>query len=180
LHPARRQPRLVAHDLPQPVHRLLPDRHLARRGLDVRRVGPVPRRAARLRARDRAGADRRRDLAVAAPGAHLPARRRRVGLLPGRRHGPRARDAAPDVRPALRRGAGRGDDRPDRPAHAGVRPGHAGRAHAARPRHGQGGRREPHAHRRGGPGRVLGGRCAVRRGARRRRHLQPVPVLPVL
>ena len=30
------------------------------------------------------------------------------------------------------------------------------------------------------PGRLLGGRCAVRRGARRRRHLQPVPVLPVL
>jgi alginate O-acetyltransferase complex protein AlgI len=39
LHPARRQPRLVAADLPQPVHRLLPDRHLARRGLDLRRLG---------------------------------------------------------------------------------------------------------------------------------------------
>ncbi|CAA9333937.1 MAG: Probable poly(beta-D-mannuronate) O-acetylase, partial [uncultured Frankineae bacterium] len=180
LHPARRQPRLVAADLPQPVHGVPAHRDLARRRVDLRGVGLVPRRPARDRAGHRPGPDRGRRLGRPTARGDVPARRRRLGLLPGGRPRPRARHGPHHVRAPGRCGAQRGDDGPHRPAHPGLRAGAARRAAAEGPGDGQTGRREPHPHRGGGPAGLLRGRRAVRRGAGRRRHLQPVPVLPVL
>ena len=44
LHPARRQPRVDGPDLRQPRARILPVRPVARRQLDLRRVGALSRR----------------------------------------------------------------------------------------------------------------------------------------
>ena len=53
LHPARRQPRRTAADVPQPDDHDAARRAVARRGVDVRALGRVPRRGAGHRARAR-------------------------------------------------------------------------------------------------------------------------------
>ena len=91
LHPARRQPR-QAHDphVPEPAADDADRRALARRRVDVRRVGRAPRRGPRRRSgcwRERRGPSTRRghDLdAVARPDPHVPLRLPRVDLLPRR------------------------------------------------------------------------------------------------
>ena len=80
LHPARRQPQGQVQDLPQPVPDDAARRALARRGVDVRALGRVPRRRADARARVRRQVGAR--LEVAALGDHVPPGRVRLDPVP--------------------------------------------------------------------------------------------------
>ena len=113
LHPARRQPQGQVQDLPQPVPDDAARRPLARRGVDVRALGRVPRRRAR-RSSTRSRTQWETRLEVAALGDHVPPRRLRLDPVPRAEPGPggdlhlaavRAGLGDAMVRPGRRRGA---------------------------------------------------------------------------
>ena len=113
LHPARGQPWWDGADLPQPLRRVRADRAVARRVVDVRRVGALPRHPAGGRTRDRLRAgDRPGLLAGAPPGRDVAVRGRRLGALPRRVAGPRSRHAEADVRAVVQRLDGARESRP--------------------------------------------------------------------
>ncbi len=92
VHPARRQPHVDGPDVLQPRARVLPVWPLARRQLDVRRVGSVSRGLPHARARG-AGRSRRRVAETIAPRVCAAGGDGRLGLLPRRHAGERRGDA---------------------------------------------------------------------------------------
>src|SRR5438445_11415725 len=173
LHPARRESPRHLHDLPQPLAHDAAGRVVARRRVDVRRLGRLSWDAARPASGDPLARLDRPPTAPSPPGgADVPPRVCGVGALPraeprGSRRGPGA-----DVRPGARTGARPGGERA-----RGRHPWYGARR--TPPRHVRE-RATPDTHPPRPAARDCAGLWLLARGAARTRHGRGLPLLPGL